>query len=115
MNTPSEIRLNKTGDTLAIMYGQAIYPMAAEYLRVCSPSAEVRAHSGEWQIVGGKKAVTILEVLPVGNYAVRLVFSDGHDSGIYSWDILHDLAHNHQRYWTEYLTALTANGQIREA
>lgn len=103
---PQEISLNKQGDTLTVVFEQMRYPLSAEYLRVCSPSAEVRAHGGQWNILAGKEDVTIKQIVPIGNYAVRLVFSDGHDSGLYSWDILHDLAQNHRHYWVRYLTEL---------
>lgn len=111
---PDELRLSQKGDTLAVVFEGRVYPLAAEFLRVCSPSAEVRGHGGDWHTIGGKKEVVIREVLPVGQYAVRLVFSDGHDSGIYSWEILHDLASNQHEYWQRYLKALKDKGQSRE-
>lgn len=111
---PQELRLSKNGETLLAMFDGVAYPMSAEYLRVCSPSADVRGHGGAWQTIGGKKQVVIRDIMPVGQYAVRLVFSDGHDSGIYTWAVLHDLAHNQQAYWQQYLEALQEKGSHRE-
>lgn len=112
---PEELRLSQKGDTLAVVFDGKVYPLSAEFLRVCSPSAEVRGHGGgAWQTIGGKKEVVIKGVEPVGQYAVRLLFSDGHDSGIYSWEILHDLATSQHDYWQRYLQALKDKGQSRE-
>ena len=115
MNSPPQtLRLSQNGETLTIVYAECSYAMSAEYLRVCSPSAEVRGHGGEWEAPGGKKQVRICEILPVGHYAVRLVFSDGHQSGIYSWAVLHDLALHRSAYWQHYLRVLEEKGQTRE-
>ncbi len=90
------------------------FALAAEYLRVESPSAEVQGHSpSQRQIVGGKRHVGILKLEPVGNYAVRLVFDDTHDTGIYSWRYLHELGREHDARWSTYLAALTAHGLSR--
>lgn len=113
-SVPEEIRLDKKGDTLMVVFAGEAYPMSAEYLRVCSPSAEVRAHGGSWNVIAGKKGVTIRDIMPVGQYAVRLIFSDGHDSGLYSWDVLFDLAQNREHYWQRYLQALKAQSSTRE-
>jgi DUF971 family protein len=113
---PTELRLRRDRHALSITFegGEAI-ELAAEYLRVRSPSAEVQGHSpDERKTVPGKKNVAILEVQPVGNYAVRLVFDDLHSTGIYSWDYLADLARNHDAYWREYLDDLSAKGLTRE-
>src|SRR3569833_445809 len=98
---PTELRLSKDRKTLAIAFDTGErYELAAEYLRVKSPSAEVQGHSPEERkTVGGKRDVMILEVLPVGNYAVRLVFDDMHSTGIFGWDYLRDLGQNHAAYW----------------
>lgn len=112
---PEELRLCAQGKTLRMRLAGAEYVLPAEYLRVCSPSAEVRGHGGEWHIIGGKKDVVIHDIMPVGQYAVRLRFSDGHDSGIYTWAVLADLAYNQQMYWQQYLAALQAQGGSREA
>ena len=90
---PAELRLRKDKKTLSVVFDSgATFDLSAEYLRVQSPSAEVQGHSpDERKTVGGKKDVAILEVHPIGNYAVRLVFDDMHSTGIYSWDYLYEL------------------------
>jgi DUF971 family protein len=90
------------------------FDLSAEYLRVKSPSAEVQGHSPqERKTVGGKKNVAILEVNPIGNYAVRLVFDDLHSTGIYSWSYLHALGREHSSLWQHYLDDLAAKGLSR--
>ena len=113
---PDELRLHKDRKTLTVSFeGGERYDLAAEYLRVKSPSAEVQGHSAEERkTVPGKKNVAILEVLPVGNYAVRLVFDDMHSTGIYSWDTLRDFVRNHDRYWQEYLDELASKNFSRD-
>ncbi len=113
---PTELRLAKDRKTLTVVFddGQS-FALPAEYLRVKSPSAEVQGHSpDERKTVPGKRHVTILEVNPVGNYAVRLVFDDMHSTGIYSWDYLAELGRNQLRYWQDYLDELAAKGMRRE-
>jgi DUF971 family protein len=113
---PTEIRLKEKGHTLAISFdtGNA-FDLSAEYLRVMSPSAEVQGHSAaERKTVGGKQNVTIMQVEPVGNYAVRLVFDDMHSTGIYSWRYLHELGREYETRWAEYLAALEAKGLKRD-
>jgi DUF971 family protein len=91
------------------------FALPAEYLRVLSPSAEVQGHSpDERKTVPGKREVAILEVHPVGNYAVRLVFDDLHSTGIYSWDYLHELGRDHARRWQDYLDELASKGMSRD-
>ncbi|MGA9795125.1 MAG: DUF971 domain-containing protein [Rhizomicrobium sp.] len=105
---PSEIRLapDKAHLKIAFESGEH-FVLAAEYLRVESPSAEVQGHSAEQkQIVGGKRAVKIAALEPVGNYAVRIVFDDGHDSGLFSWSYLCELGREHRTKWPAYLKAL---------
>ena len=94
---PTELRLTKDKKALTVAFDSGeSFALAAEYLRVKSPSAEVQGHAPEERkTVPGKRNVQILEVLPVGNYAVRLVFDDMHSTGIYSWDYLADLGRNH--------------------
>ena len=94
MSWPMELRVNSARDALAILFEDgARVAIAAESLRVRSPSAEVRGHGGQKPPpVTGKKDVKIARLEPVGNYAVRIVFDDGHDSGLYSWDYLKELA-----------------------
>lgn len=111
---PEELRLSQDKRCLSIVYAEKRYALSAEYLRVCSPSAEVRGHGGKWTVVSGKRDVKIDAIYPVGQYAVRLVFSDGHDSGIFSWEVLQDLSAHQERYWQQYLHALTAEGKTRE-
>ena len=105
---PSEIRLNPAHDILTIAFDNGDrFELKAEYLRVESPSAEVRGHgAGPKTIVKGKENVKISGLEPVGNYAVRIGFDDGHDSGLYSWDFLLTLGRQHARIWAEYQTAL---------
>ncbi|HVT56178.1 MAG TPA: DUF971 domain-containing protein, partial [Xanthobacteraceae bacterium] len=91
------------------------YDLPAEYLRVKSPSAEVQGHSEEERkTVPGKRDVGIIEVLPVGNYAVRLVFDDMHSTGIFGWEYLRDLGRNRDRYWQDYLDELAAKNLTRD-
>ena len=90
------------------------FDLSAEYLRVKSPSAEVQGHSpDERKTVAGKKDVAILEVIPIGNYAVRLVFDDMHSTGIYSWDYFLALGRNRDAYWQDYLDELAGKGLTR--
>jgi DUF971 family protein len=113
---PSELRLHKDKKTLTVSFdGGESYDFSAEYLRVKSPSAEVQGHSAEERkTVPGKREVGILEVLQVGNYAVRLVFDDLHSTGIYGWEFLRDLGRNYARYWQDYLDELAAKNLSRE-
>jgi DUF971 family protein len=115
-NWPTEIRLHKDRKALTVTFdtGES-FLLPAEYLRVKSPSAEVQGHSPhERKTVPGKRYVEILEVEPVGNYAVRLTFDDMHSTGIYSWEYFLDLGRNQQSYWREYLDELTARRFSRE-
>ena len=108
MNAPSDIRLHKSSRVLQISWadGEQV-ELPCELLRVFSPSAEVRGHgAGERKLQTGKKYVNITSVELVGNYAIKLVFDDGHDTGIYNWDYLKELGANAEAYWDEYLTEL---------
>ncbi|MBV9956470.1 MAG: DUF971 domain-containing protein [Pseudolabrys sp.] len=113
---PTELRLPKDRKALIIAFDNGErFDLPAEYLRVKSPSAEVQGHSpDERKTVPGKKNVMILEVLPVGNYAVRLTFDDMHSTGIFSWDYLGDLGRNHARYWQDYVDELAAKNLSRD-
>jgi DUF971 family protein len=113
---PTEIRLKDQGRTLAVAFDQGrSFDLSAEYLRVMSPSAEVQGHSAaERKTVGGKRNVAIMQVEPVGNYAVRLVFDDMHSTGIYSWRYLHELGTEHETKWAEYLGGLQAKSLSRD-
>ena len=112
---PIELRLKRAERRLDITYDDGTrFALPAEYLRVESPSAEVQGHgAGQKQIVAGKAAVGIARVEPVGNYAVRLVFDDGHDTGIYSWTYLHQLGREHDSRWMRYLEDLAKAGLTR--
>ena len=105
---PTELRLKNGGRELAITFDNGTsFDLPAEYLRVTSPSAEVQGHSpAERKTVGGKREVRILSVVPVGNYAVKLVFDDGHDTGLYSWTYLHQLGAEYDTKWQGYLAEL---------
>lgn len=113
---PTELRLNPARDTLTISFdNDERYALAAEYLRVESPSAEVKGHGGGPRLtVGGKRNVTILRLEPVGNYAVRIVFDDGHDTGLYSWSLLRELGQTQDEKWPAYLEELAVQGLSRE-
>ena len=103
---PSEIRLNPERDRLTVAFDNGDrFGLRAEYLRVESPSAEVRNHGGPKTIVMGKEQVKIAGLEPVGNYALRIAFDDGHDSGLYSWDYLHKLGTDETEIWATYLAA----------
>jgi DUF971 family protein len=112
---PLEIRLGKDRRTLAIRFDDGVdFALPAEYLRVLSPSAEVQGHSREQRVtVAGKSGVSVTAVDPVGNYAVRLTFSDGHNTGIFSWSYLHRLGEEREALWAEYLRDLAAKGLKR--
>jgi DUF971 family protein len=112
---PTELRLHKDRKTLTVSFDNGeSYDLPAEYLRVRSPSAEVQGHSpAERKTVGGKKNVAILEVTPIGNYAVRLTFDDMHSTGIYSWDYLSELGRNRDANWQDYLDELREKGMTR--
>ncbi len=107
MLAPTHITYHKIAHTLEVTWPGESYSLPAELLRVYSPSAEVRGHSAEERKLQiGKKHVGIRQIEAIGNYAIRLTFDDGHDSGIYSWAFLKDLGQHQDRYWQEYLTEL---------
>jgi DUF971 family protein len=114
---PTEIKLQRDRAALAVTFDNGErFELPAEYLRVKSPSAEVQGHSpDERKTVPGKRNVLVLEVHPIGNYAVRLVFDDMHSTGIYSWDYFRDLGRNQAAYWQTYLDELAIKGLSREA
>jgi DUF971 family protein len=113
---PTELRLQKDRRTLSVTFDNGErFSLPAELLRVESPSAEVQGHSPDQrQVVGGKRNVQIIEVNPVGNYAVRLVFDDTHSTGIYSWNYLHQLGHEQDARLARYLDELKAKGMSRD-
>jgi DUF971 family protein len=113
---PTEIRLSKDRRTLTVSFENGVsHALPAEYLRVESPSAEVQGHGpGEKKTIAGKQNVEILSIVEVGAYAVKLVFDDMHDTGIYSWDMLHRMGREHPARWQDYLDALAQQGLSRE-
>jgi DUF971 family protein len=113
---PTEIRLKQQEKLLEIDFDDgSTFRLPAELLRVESPSAEVQGHGpGQKTVVAGRRHVGILKVEPVGNYAVRLVFDDLHDTGIYSWKYLYELGRNQEARWQAYLAALDAQSLSRE-
>jgi DUF971 family protein len=113
---PKELRLQKDRRALVVAFEDgAAFTLPAEYLRVESPSAEVQGHNpDERKLVPGKRLVGIMEVNPVGNYAVRLVFDDMHSTGIYSWDYLHQLGREHESRFARYLEELAAKNLSRD-
>jgi DUF971 family protein len=104
---PTELRLDKTKTLLTVHYDTGErFSLPAEYLRVESPSAEVQGHGPDQKtIVVGKESIAITALEPIGNYAIRIVFDDGHDSGLFSWDYLHELGREQQTKWATYLRA----------
>ena len=113
---PTELRLAKDRKVLHVSFDSGdAFALDAEYLRVVSPSAEVQGHSpDERKTVPGKRNVAILEVHPIGNYAVRLVFDDMHSTGIYSWDYLMELGRNRDAKWRDYLDELAGKNLSRD-
>jgi DUF971 family protein len=113
---PTQLRLVRAEKRLEIAFDDGSrFSLPAEYLRVESPSAEVQGHGpGQKTLVAGRAHVGIMAIEPVGNYAVRLVFDDLHDTGIYSWAYLRQLGVEHKRRWRDYLAALAADGLSRE-
>ena len=112
---PTEIKVHKKSARLELTYDTTSHMLPAEYLRVFSPSAEVQGHSRDQAILQhGKRLVTFKDIEPQGNYAIKLIFSDGHDSGIYSWTYLWDLGENYGANWAQYLEDLEKAGQSRD-
>lgn len=112
---PTDLKVDKDRRLLTIAFDDgADYELTAELLRVMSPSAEVQGHSPEERVtVPGKKAVRILRIEPVGNYAARIVFDDGHDTGLFTWAYLRDLGENREARWQDYLAELAAKRLTR--
>jgi len=113
---PTEIKLHQKSRVLEIAFADGkTFQLPCEFLRVYSPSAEVRGHGpGQEVLQAGKKEVGITHIEPVGTYAIQLVFSDGHDTGIYSWDLLYQYGLNQEAMWQQYLSRLTEAGASRE-
>lgn len=113
--TPQDIRLHSKSRLLEVKFEDELFYLPCEYLRAHSPSAEVQGHGpGQEVLQIGKENVEIVAIEPVGNYAVRLIFSDAHNSGIYSWDILYRLGHERQKIWQRYLQRLADAGVQRD-
>jgi DUF971 family protein len=114
---PTDLKLHRRSRELEVVFGDGMSArLSAEFLRVHSPSAEVQGHSaGEGQLVTGKERVNIARIEPIGSYAVRLVFDDGHDTGLYTWPILYELCSERDRKWRRYLERLAAAGHARRA
>lgn len=115
--TPTKVSYRKGTRTLQVSYADGCeYHLPAEYLRVFSPSAEVRGHGGgEPMLLLEKEAVRIVRIEPAGRYALRLVFSDGHDTGLYSWSVLEELGAGFAKNWARYLERLEQAGYRRMA
>ena len=113
---PTEIKLHQKSRILELAFGTAErYELTYEFLRVFTPSAEARGHGqGQETLQVGKRDIDIVSIEPVGNYAIKPVFSDGHESGLYSWDILHNLCVNHDELWQTYLENLESQGASRD-
>lgn len=112
---PSKIKLHKQSQQLELHFGDEQFLLSAEFLRVHSPSAEVKGHGPEQEVLQyGKKDVAITQLERAGNYALKLVFSDGHDSGIYTWSYFYELGKNHEQLWDSYLEKLHKAGKSRE-
>lgn len=113
---PKEIHLHQKSKALELVYENGIrHNLPCEFLRVYSPSAEVRGHGpGQETLQIGKEDVNITAIEPTGNYAIKLVFSDGHDSGIYDWDLLYKLGDNYSALWDDYLSRLAEAGYSRK-
>ena len=114
---PTEIKLHQTSHVLEVVFNDgSVFHLPYEFLRVYSPSAEVRGHGhGQETLQVGKQGVSIASIEPVGSYAVQPTFSDGHDSGIYSWDYLYEIGKNQDMLWARYLERLADAGASRTA
>ena len=115
-HTPTEIKLHQVSRQMEITFGDGKrFELSYEFLRVYSPSAEVRGHGpGQEVLQVGKKDIEIVAIEPVGSYAVQPRFSDGHDSGLYSWDYLYEIASDRDQLWQQYLQRLEAAGASRD-
>jgi DUF971 family protein len=112
---PKNIELRKKSRRLIVTFDtEEIFDFSAEFLRVYSPSADVKGHSpGQAVLQVGKEDATIEDVEPIGNYAVRLIFGDGHDTGLYTWDYLYEMGVQKKEYWGNYIEALQLAGHVR--
>ncbi len=111
---PSEIKLLQTSRILQVTFDEQTFKLPCEYLRVHSPSAEVQGHGpGQEVLQKGKEQVNIVAIEPIGHYAVRLIFDDSHNSGLYSWELLYDLGINRVQRWQRYLQRLAEAQHLR--
>ncbi|MEH6825348.1 MAG: DUF971 domain-containing protein [Motiliproteus sp.] len=116
MKVPTRIYLHKISKKLVLEYADKQFELSGEFLRIHSPSAEVRGHGrGQEVLQYGKQNIGIEQIEPVGNYALKFKFRDGHDTGIYTWDYLFDLGINREKYWGEYLQKLHNAGKCRDS
>ena len=113
MPIPSAIKLHKASKVLELHFAGVAYRLNAEFLRVHSPSAEVQGH-GKPILQSGKQNVAISSIEPAGNYALKLCFDDGHDSGLFTWDYLYELCTRQETLWHEYLEQLEKAGAARD-
>ena len=114
-SAPTKIQLHKQSQILELHFGADQFSLSAEFLRVHSPSAEVMGHGPNQAVLQfGKKDVVITRIERAGNYAIKLIFDDGHDSGIYTWSYLQELGRDQEKLWQEYLDALRSAGKTRE-
>lgn len=112
---PTSVKLHKSTKTLELVYSSQSFSLPCEYLRVYSPSAEVKGHGeGQEVLQVGKLHVNITGVEPVGNYALKLIFDDGHDSGIFTWEYLRELCDNQEGWWQAYLEQMNQAGESRD-
>ena len=112
---PTKIQLHKQSQQLELHFAKEFFNFSTEFLRVHSPSAEVMGHGPQQAVLQfGKKDVRISKIERAGNYAIKLIFSDGHDSGIYTWSYLYELGKTQEKLWQDYLAALTHAGKTRE-
>ena len=113
---PSAINLHQKSRVLEIEYDNGVkFELPCEYLRVYSPSADVKGHGpGQEVLQTGKESVNINEIEPVGNYAIKLIFDDGHNTGLYTWEYLYELGEAKENYWSDYLEALKQAGHTRQ-
>lgn len=114
---PATVRLHRKARVLEVAWADGVrFELPCEYLRVFSPSAELQGHGlPEPMLIGGKRNVNIARIDPVGRYAVKLAFDDGHDTGIYSWDVLRELGEGYEKMWARYLERLGEHRMSRDS
>ncbi len=111
---PIEINLHQKSAYLTLKYSDESFDLSAEYLRVNSPSAEVKGHGpGQEKLQVGKENVSIQNLAPIGNYAIQIIFDDGHDTGLYSWEYLYELGQDYEKKWKNYIERLKEAGYER--